>query len=274
MKDVLIIDIGVQVYIIDGSRRTDNAARAVISALCENGRITPNTADRAKEDRKTLDDIKKRLIHCTMETRTTTTGDRWTFYTKSGVFMDIPSNSRNYIRADKYGNIYSVEAPRMDETTTEAESCTIEETSAQEGTESAKTTDMETFKKEYSRIYNHLYDHEGHAGVDATRRKYSRLFDELWEQIKDVVKAFCTITGDLLTSDRECAAFMLALESAGTPRTEETTTAGQDTTCTDTEPQRATEDARTATETAKRHDRQRTTTHRTRGSPQNVLFPP
>ena len=218
MKDVLIFEAGIQIFIIDGSRRTDSAARAIIEAAWQVGRIHIELADRAKEDRKTLDDIKKRLIHCTMETRTTTTGDRWTFYTKSGVFMDIPSNSRNYIRADKDGNLYPVEAPRIDETTTEAESCTVEETSAQEGTENAKTTDIETFKKEYSRIYSHLYDHEGHAGVDATRRKYSRLFDEMWEQIKDVVKAFCTITGDLLTSDRECAAFMIALEAAGTPQ--------------------------------------------------------
>ena len=195
MKDVLIFEAGIQIFIIDGSRRTDSAARAVISALCENGRITPDTADRAKEDRKTLDDIKKSLIHCTMETRTTGGGDRWTFYTKSGVFMDIPSNSRNYIRADKDGNLCPVEAHRTDETTTEAESCTIEETSAQEGTESANATYMETFKKEYS-----------------------RLFDESWEDIKDIAKAFCTITGDLLTSDRECAAFMKALETVGTPQ--------------------------------------------------------
>ena len=161
--------------------------------------------------------------------------------------MDIPSNSRNYIRADKDGNLYPVEAPRIDETTTEAESCTVEETSAQEGTENAKTTDMETFKKEYSRIYNHLYDHEGHAGVDATRRKYSRLFDEMWEQIKDVVKAFYTITGDLLTSDRECAAFMKALETVGTPQASHEQTEPEETSISTTE---GNGDART-----ERHDR-------------------
>lgn len=254
-KNVLLSNAGVQVYIVDGKARTDKAALAVISALCESGRITEELAERARNDRPTLDKIKKNMIHAQMETRETETGKRWTFYTASGVFMDIPAYSRNYITADADGNLYAVEAPTETEITEGKEEPTPTDTEPQRATETAqktaddtttagsdtdlteaaqtkeKTTDMETFKKEYSRIYRHLYDHEGHAGVDATRRKYSRLFDESWEQIKDVVKAFYTITGDLLTSDRECAAFMKALETVGTP------------TATDTRPQEATQPA-------------------------------
>ena len=108
-------------------------------------------------------------------------------------------------------------APTGEETPEPVQNTTTPENEPENGTQTAKTTDMETFKKEYSRIYSHLYEHEGQPGVDAARRKYSRLFDESWEDIKDIAKAFCTITGDLLTSDRQCAAFMIALDKVGTP---------------------------------------------------------
>lgn len=165
MKDVLIFEAGIQIFIIDGSRRTDSAARAIIEAAWQVGRIHIELADCAKEDRKTLGDIKKMLIHCTMETRTTTTGERWTFYTNSGVFMDIPCNSRNYIRADKDGNLYPVEAPRTDETTTEAESCTVEETSAQKGTGRTKGTPPDQV---------HTNHRKAHTGQNTKPRQAAR----------------------------------------------------------------------------------------------------
>lgn len=145
MKDVLLSNAGVQVYIIDGSRRTDAAARAVITALYNAGRVCKEAAERAMDDRPTLDKIKRIMIHCKMETRTTETGNRWTFYTKSGVFMDIPAYSENYITADADGNLYAAEAPTEPEAVTGEEVPTDTTEDRQRSTESAeKTTDDTT----------------------------------------------------------------------------------------------------------------------------------
>lgn len=140
MKDVLLSNAGVQVYIIDGSRRTDGAARAVITALYKAGRICKEAAERAWSDRATLDKIKKYMVHCKMETRATETGDRWTFYTKTGVFMDIEAYSRNYITADADGNLYPTEAPTEPETIEGNEDTTAAETEPQEAPQSHETT--------------------------------------------------------------------------------------------------------------------------------------
>ena len=127
-------------------------------------------------------------------------------------------------------------APTGEETPEPVQNTTTPENEPENGTQTAKTTDMETFKKEYSRIYSHLYEHEGQPGVDAARRKYSRLFDESWEDIKDIAKAFCTITGDLLTSDRQCAAFMIALDKVGTPKAPQNAPQGTESTTDDQTP--------------------------------------
>ena len=248
MKDVLLSNAGVQVYIIDGSRRTDAAARAVITALYNAGRVCKEAAERAWSDRATLDKIKRNMLHVQMEERETETGNRWTFYIESGVFMDIPAYSNNYIRADKNGLLYSNQdtqnAPTAEEPEQDKEITAYDGNEPQNATETAqKTTDMETFKKAYSAAYSHLYDHAHSPAVKAKTRIYSALFDEQWEQIKDAAKAFCKITGDLLTSDREAAAFMIALETVGAPTDEETTTDGETTTTTETKPQQATQDA-------------------------------
>ena len=143
--DVLLINAGVQVYIIDGSRRTDEAALALIAAMENAGRIAPETAERAKNDRRTLDKIKMTMNHYHMETRETATGARWTFSSASGVVLDIPAYEANYIRADKQGNLYPVEAPTTPETVTGKEDTTTDGNSAQEATETAqKTTEGKT----------------------------------------------------------------------------------------------------------------------------------
>lgn len=143
-KDVLLSDIGTQVYIIDGASRTDKAAQAVITALCNNGRITGELAERARNDRPTLDKIKRNLLHVQMEERETETGMRWTFYTESGVYMDISAYSRNYIRADKQGNLYPVEAPTEGETSTAGQDTACTDREPQEGTETAQKTADDT----------------------------------------------------------------------------------------------------------------------------------
>ena len=138
--DVLLINAGVQVYIIDGSRRTDEAALALIKAMENAGRIAPETAERARNDRRTLDKIKMTMNHYNMETRETATGARWTFSSASGVVLDIPAYEANYIRADKQGNLYPVEAPTTPETVTGKEDTTTDGNSAQEATETAQKT--------------------------------------------------------------------------------------------------------------------------------------
>lgn len=138
--DVLLINAGVQVYIIDGSRRTDEAALALIAAMENAGRIAPETAERARNDRRTLDKIKMTMNHYNMETRETATGARWTFSSASGVVLDIPAYEANYIRADKQGNLYPIEAPTAPEIVTGKEDTTTAGNSAQEATEAAQKT--------------------------------------------------------------------------------------------------------------------------------------
>ena len=164
-KDVLLSDVGTQVYIIDGASRTDKAAQAVISALCNSGRITGELAERAKSDRATLDKIKRNLLHVQMEERETETGKRWTFYTQSGVYMDIPAYSRNYIIADKYGALYqdAQNAPTAEEPEQDKEITTREENEPQRATETAKKT-IRTGERLYSHPHRHMVTVEGLQG--------------------------------------------------------------------------------------------------------------
>ena len=147
----------------------------------------------------------------------------------------------------------TAETPTEPETSEAGQDTACTDKEPQEGAEMAqKTTDMETFKKAYSAAYSHLYDHADTPAVKAKIRIYSALFDEQWEQIKDTAKAFCQITSDLITSDREAAAFMIALEAVGTPTDGKTATDGETTTTTETEPQRATEAPRKTIQTGER----------------------
>lgn len=179
---------------------------------------------------------------------------KWIYKDKNGRLWRVcASMLRNSDVIQVNGTEEPKNAPTGEETPEPVQTTTTTENEPENGTQAAKTTYMETFKKEYSRIYNHLYEHEGQPGVDATRRKYSRLFDESWEDIKDIVKAFCQKSGDLLTSDRQCAAFMKALETVGTPtdgaQGQEAPTDGQTPTAGDIEPHRATETASAAADT-------------------------
>ena len=279
MKNVLLSEIGNNIYIIiEGSRRTDAAARAAISALCARGIISPDLAERAKGDRATLDKIKRNMESVLLET----IGDKWNFYTKSGLYMSIPAGCEGYILAestepkrkpaavprkatklyitflcdttaakagqkatvfknenkwfyeDENGHTWNIlpamlhnhdviqidgaeEAPTGEETPEPVQTTTATGNEPENGTQAAKTTDMETFSQAYHDAYTALYDHCGEPESDSHERYYCSLFDANMDDLQDILAAFAAFRGDLLTSDRACAAFMIALETVGTP---------------------------------------------------------
>lgn len=234
-KDVLLSDIGTQVYIIDGASRTDKAAQAVIVALCNNGRITGELAERAKNDRPTLDKIKRNLLHVQMEERETETGMRWTFYTESGVYMDISAYSHNYIRADKHGNLYPTEAPTEPETIEGKEDTTAAETEPQRATETQKKT-IQTGERLYSHPHRHMVTVEGLQG-DLVRVIYKG-------------RLYLVCSNDLYTDETETTPAQMENDTTsateGTqeaPQTAGTIEGAETTTPPNTEPPRATERA-------------------------------
>lgn len=136
----------------------------------------------------------------------------------------------------------TVEAPTTEETSEAAQDTTCTDKEPQEGTETVqKTTDMATFCAAYRAAYTALYDHCGEPETDKKERYYCTLFDQEAEAIADTVRRFCAYRGDLVSSDREAAAFMIALETVGAPTDRETATDGETTTTSETKPQRATE---------------------------------
>lgn len=68
---------------------------------------------------------------------------------------------------------------------------------------------IEQFAEEFRKQYNFLYDSNGYvAGYDEA----VEAFDNFLEKHADFVGKFATYRGDLVTSDREAAAFMFALD--------------------------------------------------------------
>ena len=147
----------------------------------------------------------------------------------------------------------TVEAPTTEETSEAAQDTTCTDKEPQEGTETVqKTTDMATFCAAYRAAYNDLYDHCGEPETDRKERFYCDLFDQKAESIAEAVRRFCVYRGDLVSSDREAAAFMIALETVGAPTDGETATDGETTTTTETDAQRAKETPRKAIQTGER----------------------
>lgn len=100
--------------------------------------------------------------------------------------------------------------------------------------------------KHYSRLYN-----ADDIETDNESMIYSSLFDWYLSKHAEAVRKYNAHCFDFLTSDREGAAFMLALYELQNAHTETEITEGkEDTTTTETEPQRATETAqKTAVDT-------------------------
>lgn len=66
--------------------------------------------------------------------------------------------------------------------------------------------------KQFEKEYEFLYDHNDNvAGV----REATDAFDEFLKTHKDFVSEFVRFRGDFISSDREAAAFMFALENMG-----------------------------------------------------------
>lgn len=64
------------------------------------------------------------------------------------------------------------------------------------------------FAKQFQKEYNFLYDHDRVAGMDEA----VEAFDKFVKGHEDFIREFIKYRGDLISSDREAAAFMFALE--------------------------------------------------------------
>lgn len=69
---------------------------------------------------------------------------------------------------------------------------------------------MKELYKKFLEEYAFLYDAEGYV---AGENEAAEAFDDFLEHHADFVTEFCKYRGDYITSDREAAAFMFALES-------------------------------------------------------------
>ena len=73
-----------------------------------------------------------------------------------------------------------------------------------------KNIDIKKFLKKFNKEYEFLYDNRDHvAGVNEA----ISAFDEFLTNNKDFVIEFVNFRGDIVSSDREAAAFMFAMES-------------------------------------------------------------
>ena len=72
------------------------------------------------------------------------------------------------------------------------------------------TIDINKFLQRFNKEYDFLYNSEEYvAGYDEA----VDAFDEFLEDHTEFVSDFCRYRGDVISSDREAAAFMFALES-------------------------------------------------------------
>lgn len=72
-----------------------------------------------------------------------------------------------------------------------------------------KNINIEKFEMEFNKEYEFLYEHNNRvAGYDEA----VEAFDEFLETHKEFVGEFTKYRGDFISSDREAAAFMFAME--------------------------------------------------------------
>lgn len=72
------------------------------------------------------------------------------------------------------------------------------------------TISIQKFAEQYQKEYSFLYQHGNNV---AGYREAVDAFDEFVKTHGDFVGEFARFRGDLITSDREAAAFMFALET-------------------------------------------------------------
>lgn len=75
-----------------------------------------------------------------------------------------------------------------------------------------KTFNIHEFLKQFEKEYDFLYDNNDNV---AGAREAADAFDEFLKVHKDFVGEFVRFRGDFISSDREAAAFMFALDSMG-----------------------------------------------------------
>ena len=73
-----------------------------------------------------------------------------------------------------------------------------------------KKINIEEFEKQFNKEYDFLYEHNDNV---AGYREAVQSFDEFIKTHGDFVGEFAKYRGDFVLSDRECAAFMFALET-------------------------------------------------------------
>lgn len=74
------------------------------------------------------------------------------------------------------------------------------------------TVNMEAFQNQFATEYAFCYEHWDHVAGFA---EAVQAFDDFFAENRDFVRKFVKYRGDYITSDREAAAFMFALEALG-----------------------------------------------------------
>lgn len=75
-----------------------------------------------------------------------------------------------------------------------------------------KTIDIDMFLKQFNKEYEFMYDNNDNV---AGEREAIEAFDEFLPHHKEFVNQFNKHRGDIITSDREAAAFMFSMEHFG-----------------------------------------------------------
>ena len=78
-----------------------------------------------------------------------------------------------------------------------------------------KAINIEQFARQFAREYEQLYNADERGAYVAGYREAVDFFDELLKDHADFVGEFARYRGDIVTSDREAAAFSFALEALG-----------------------------------------------------------
>ncbi len=75
-----------------------------------------------------------------------------------------------------------------------------------------KEISVKDFLEKFNNEYKFLYDSDGTV---CGEKEATKAFDDFVKQHGDFVREFVMLRGDFISSDREAAAFMFALDSVG-----------------------------------------------------------
>ena len=80
---------------------------------------------------------------------------------------------------------------------------------------SMKKMSLEILLKKFNEEYSFLYENDGKGIYTCGYREAIAAFDDYMKVNADFVKDFSRYREDFVVSDRECAAFMFAMDSLG-----------------------------------------------------------